>query len=454
MKNVFKKSICAIAVSAALSAQPVYAVAADSAISESASTGQTKLFLEVRERFEHQENLNDKFYGNNPKIGADSDSYLLSRIRLGLKHRFNKHWSGKISLQDSRAIDWAFSDKDWKNGEFGGIENNPQHDPLELGATWLQYKNGAFNAKIGRQAIFYGNKRVFGPGAWKNSGKWVWDAAKVRLKHKKHWVDAFYGKTMLHDPNEFSLSHEHGYVGSGLYGHIKASDELVIEPMLVIKYNDDSLNYDEKELFYYGARALLKTHGFKVDATYMQQSGEVSNNGATTDSDALGYNLDVNYRFNPRWMVGASHSFASGDDKGTTDNERFDGVYGASDKYYGRMNLMKWSNLVDYGLLANYRPSRDLELQAEYHQFYADEIKDGWRAYKNGLTASSDHYGNELDLTAKFKLNPSWKLLGGVGVFLPGDAIKQAVDNNQAFLSDDTAYSGFIQVTYRFNQAL
>jgi hypothetical protein len=41
-----------------------------------------------------------------------------------------------------------------------------------------------------------------------------------------------------------------------------------------------------------------------------------------------------------------------------------------------------------------------------------------------------------------------------VGVFLPGDAIKQAVDNNQAFLSDDTAYSGFIQVTYRFNQAL
>lgn len=411
----------------------------------------TEFFLEVRERLEHQENLNDKFYGLNPKTGEASDSYLLSRIRVGLTHNFNEHFKGKISLQDSRAIDWGFQDSDWSAGEFGGIENNPQHDPLELGETWLEYQNGLMTAKVGRQAIAYGNNRVFGPGAWKNSGKWVWDAAKLRLKHNQHWLDAFYGKTMLHDPNSFSLSHRHGFTGSGLYGHLQLHDSLTLEPMFITKYNDASNDYAEKDLYYIGARTVYQANGWKLDATYLQQSGDVyKNNGTRTQADAQGMNLDIHYRFNPQWLVGTTYAFASGDDKSTPENERFDGVYGASDKYYGRMNVMAWSNLSDFGVLGNYRPHRDWELQVEYHQFYADQIDDAWRAYKTGLNADSKHYGDEVDLTATYKLNPQWVLMAGAGAFMPGKAIRQAVDNNQAFLTDDIAYSGFMQATYKF----
>jgi len=43
--------------------------------------GNTELDTEVRERYEHQENFNDKFYGTNPTNGSASDDYLLSRIR-------------------------------------------------------------------------------------------------------------------------------------------------------------------------------------------------------------------------------------------------------------------------------------------------------------------------------------------------------------------------------------
>lgn len=424
---------------------------------------QTEWFLEIRERAELQENLNDKFYGTNPKVGEADDTYLLSRIRVGLDHQFNDNWQARISLQDSRVFGWGFEDKDWANTEFGGMENNPQSDSMELGQTWIQYKDANFMAKVGRQAIHYGNNRVFGPGAWKNSGKWIWDAAKVRLKQEKHWIDAFYGKTMLHDPNELSLDHRHGFTGSGLYGHIQAMDSLVIEPMVFTKFNDESLDYQEKDLFYYGARALYKDSGVTVDTTYLIQKGEVLNNaGKSVDSDAYGYNLDVNYRFSPKWMLGVTHAFASGDDKSTAENERFDGAYGAADKYYGRLNLMGWSNLVDYGLLANYRPNRDWEIQAEYHQFYADVVEDTWRAYKaatataanNPLKASSDHYGNEFDLTATYKYSQNWNFQAGVGVFMPGDAIKESVANGTKFLTDDTAYGGFFQVQYKFKQAL
>ncbi|WP_319380793.1 alginate export family protein [Thiomicrorhabdus sp.] len=420
------------------------------------ASANTELLFELRERIESQQNMNDKFYGTAPKTGEASDSYLLSRLRIGLIHRFNDEFKIKLSLQDSRAIDWAFQDSNWTNSEFGKQENNPQHDPLELGETFIEYRSPyGFLSKLGRQSIYYGNKRVFGPGAWKNSGKWVWDAARIGFKKEKNWLEAFYGKSMLHDPNQFSLDHRHGFTGGALYAHMQLDSAWALEPMLISKYNDSSQDYETKDLYYYGARALYKGKGIKLDATYLQQKGHVRQSGTTRiQSNAIGYHLDLDYRFNPRWLLGAIYAYASGDDKNTAENERFDGVYGASDKYYGRMNLMAWSNLKDLGLLANYRPNRDWQVQAEYHQFHADRINDKWRAYKTGLQAQSDHYGNELDLTAQYHFAPSWKFAAGVGLFLPGEAIRQAIDNNQPNLSDDPAYSGFFQVEYKFKQTL
>jgi hypothetical protein len=422
------------------------------ASASAAETKQTELAVEVRERAEYLENFNDKYYGTAPKTGESSDSFLLSRVRIGLSRQLTEDFSGKISLQDSRALDWGFRDQDWANSEFGGIVSNPQDDPLELGETWLQYKNGGFAAQAGRQSISYGNSRVFGPGEWKNSGKWIWDAVKAGWKSDKNWVEAFYGKNMIHDPDVFSLDHRHAYVGSGLYGHVQAADCLAIEPLLSTKYNDRSLDYQEKDLLYYGARLLFELNGFTADSTYVQQTGTIiSAKGVEADSDAQGFNFDFGYAFNPQWSVGTTFSYASGNDKSTADNERFDGVYGASDKYYGLIHLMVWSNLFDYGLTANYKPMKELDLRWEYHQLYADEISDTWLSYKSGLNASSDHYGNEFDFMATWTPNKTWKFMAGASVFLPGDAVAEAVASKQEFLTDDTAYSGFFQVTYKFS---
>ncbi|WP_173273266.1 alginate export family protein [Thiosulfatimonas sediminis] len=421
----------------------------------SLSYANSELFFEIRERAEQQENLNDKFYGANPKVGESSDSYLLSRIRIGLNHQFDDHWSGRVSLQDSRVFGWGFADADWSSAEFGGLVNDPQQDPLELGDTWLHYQDEFWETKIGRQSIAYGDQRVFGPGAWKNSGKWIWDAAKLRIKQDQNWLEAFYGKTKIHDPDEFSLTHRHGFTGSGLYGHYKLTPAWLIEPMVFTKFNDDSLSYQEKDQLNYGARVVYKDYGFKVDATALKQVGELTDNrGQNLDMDAYAYSLDATYRFSPQWMLGFTHAFASGDDKSTAANERFDGAYGAAAKYYGQMNVMAWSNLADYALIANYRPHRDWQIEAEYHQFYADQIDDAWKAYKSGLNAQSQHYGNEIDLIASYRYSKQLDLKLGLGVFMPGDAIKQAVDNAQANLTDDTAYSAFFQVQYKFKQGL
>jgi hypothetical protein len=425
---------------------------ANQSVAVEEKTSSTAFFLEARERLESQKNFNDKFYGTAPKVGESSDTYLLSRVKLGVTHQFNEYLSGKLSLQDARVFNWGFKDADWKNREFGNIVNNPQSDPMELGESWLEFKQDTVSIKLGRQAIAFGNQRVFGAGTWKNSSKWVWDAVKFSYVREKNWVSAFYGRTMLHDPDKFSFSHHHGFEATGGYSHFEINDDFTIEPMLVTKKNDISLDYTKKDIYYYGARVLFEKAGWTVDATYLQQSGDITKSaGKTTKVDAQGANLDIQYRLNPKWMFGTTYSFASGDDPSTGDNEQFDGVYGAAGKYYGRMNLMAWSNLHDYGLLANYRPIRDIELQMEYHQFYADKIKDSWLAYKTGLTATDDHYGNEVDFIANYNFNKSLEFMAGVGVFMPGDAIQQAVAANQANLTDSTSYSGFVQCTYRFD---
>ncbi|MBN2647311.1 MAG: alginate export family protein [Thiotrichales bacterium] len=416
-----------------------------------ASDAKSRWFVDIRERAEYQFQLNDKFLGSAPKSGQAEDGYLLSRLRVGLEHRFDQHFSAKLSLQDSRVFGWGFQDSDWRSTEFSGIEDNPQSDPLELGETWLAYEVGPIKTQIGRQAIAYGNNRVFGPGAWKNSGKWVWDAAKLRWQHEKNWLEVFAGKTMLHDPNAWSLGHRHGFDGMALYGHWQATPHLLLEPMTFQKKNDQSADYQEKNLDYLGARLLWQKQGWKLDTTALLQKGSVTKlAGLAVDSDAYAYHVDLSYRFNPKWQLGSTLAFASGDDKKTAINERFDGAYGASDKYYGRMNLMAWSNLKHYGLLANYRPHRDWQFELELHRFYADQIQDSWRAYKNGLNASSRHYGDEVDLITHYQLSRQLGFQAGVGLFLPGKAVQQATAQQQAFIGDDSAYSAFFQLEYRF----
>ena len=63
-----------------------------------------------------------------------------------------------------------------------GLEHSPNEDAFELFDTYLELKN-LFGKKLslkgGRQTIAYGDKRVFGPGKWGNTGRYIWDAVKL-----------------------------------------------------------------------------------------------------------------------------------------------------------------------------------------------------------------------------------------------------------------------------------
>ncbi|MCK4379446.1 MAG: alginate export family protein, partial [Deltaproteobacteria bacterium] len=165
--------------------------------------------LETRLRFESQNNFNLKYYGPDPPKGDASDGFLLSRVRAGFDYRPNETLHLSLWVQDARIWGSGFDDRDFYNG-LVGMEHNPNEDRCELWETYLEIKNPftlPLVVKAGRQRMFYGDKRVFGPGAWGNSGKWIWDVVKLTHPYKKGFVDVFYGRTMVHEPIQFSFNH-------------------------------------------------------------------------------------------------------------------------------------------------------------------------------------------------------------------------------------------------------
>ena len=406
---------------------------------------------QVRLRFESFDNMNEKYYGTNPKAGEAHDSYLMTRVQLGLIYKFNDNWSAKVSMQDARVIDWGFSSDDWYNKEFGQV-NSTQTDSFELGKTYLEYKNANVTVTAGRQSISYGDARVFGPGEWKNSGKWIWDAIKVSLKDGDNFLDFFYGATMLHDPDDFSLSHRHGYHGGGMYGHYVFKKNAAFEPILAYKINDKKNEvYNSLESYYAGARVYDRDlESFFYDITYIKSFGDyIKLSSEKVSIDGVGYHAEGGYNFKEiNTKVGLGYSYASGDNPNTKERETFDAVFGASDKYYGRLNLMQWSNIKDYELFTIFKPIPKTSIKIEYHKFYADEQSNKWLSYTIA-DMRNDHYGDEIDIFAVHKYSKNIKLLFGVGYFMSGSYIKEAASKN-SYITDDNAFGLVAQFTYSF----
>ena len=84
---------------------------------------------------------------------------------------------------------------------------NPNEEFFEIYDAYVEYDQllKDLSVKLGRQKIFYGDSRIFGPGEWGNTGRWTWDALKVSYKKGENFIDVFAGGTKIHDPVKISI---------------------------------------------------------------------------------------------------------------------------------------------------------------------------------------------------------------------------------------------------------
>jgi hypothetical protein len=429
-----------------------------------ADTGQNDkltIGLNTRLRYESQDNFNMQYYGENPKKGSDSDNFLLFRIRGGLDYRPSEMLHIALWFQDAGSIDSSFSESDFYNQRFE-MENNPYKDRFELWRTFINLKKPfdlPISIKVGRQRISYGDNRVFGPGEWGNTGRWLWDAAKVTYHLKKeNYIDLYYGRTILHDPDEFSLTHRHSFESIGMYSHFvlpKVLLDTCIEPFIMTKVDNHNTITGEDgkkgdfESYYIGFRSFNKDiFGFNYDATFVRQDGNYAND----DIDAYAYHLLLGYEFEDllyKPMVSVEYSYASGDaNPNDNKHETFDGAFGAKDKMYGRMNLFSWQNLKDLQFNCEINPITWLNIRGEFHKFWLAEKKDGWylnsKEYRDKTGSSGDDLGKEIDIIATTKSFKGSKFMLGYSHFWPDEFVKTIASRKEAdwfFIQWEQAYT-------------
>ena len=400
----------------------------------------------LRYRFEHQDDFNVKLYAD-PKFS--SDDFVLQRFRLDFNLRLREDSRAYVELQDSRPFGVNFSKHDFMLG-------CPYWDYLDLRQAYVERLPGdgsPLGFKIGRQAIFYADNRVWGPGEWGNVGRYTWDAAKLIVDVPPARIDFIFGDRVKYHPAGFDGDHYqfHTY---GVYATLK---ELPFRVDLfyikkeshgnyVIGSHGETVDLDISSFGFYVDGKLRRRWDYRGTFAHtfgMRDHATVEAYGA---SARLGYTFDVPWKL----RIGAEFSYGSGDpNPGSGRYQTFDGLFGAVDITYGRMNLFSWKNLHDYQVSLGIKPTKELGVSLDWHFFRLDKAKDAWY-YGNGRPQRQDptgaagtELGQEIDLTAKYKCSEQLDLQAGYAHFFPGTFIRRTGPSRDA----DWA---FAQLVYRY----
>ena len=397
------------------------------------ASGTLDVGASLRFRYEYLDQYNIKKYST-----EKSDTALLSRLRLELRYRLPNGLGFFIQGQDAR---FWFSE-DIHKSDF--IQSCPYYNSLDLRKAYVEWHSigqSPLGFKLGRQAIFYGDKRIFGPGEWGNVVRYAWDAAKLMWRTPYLDLDLVYGRRVLYLWDEFDDAH-YDYDLYSLYGQIKCIRNHQADIFIIIKSDDDNLTKGESVT----GDILVRTIGFYgkgklKQADYSMVIAFQSGNYGKDDIRALGFSAETGYtlahRFKPRFSV--LLTYGSGDDDPNDGvYETFDGVFGAVDAYFGRMNLFSWMNIMDFQAGFEFQPMNGLKIRSDYHHFWLNEKEDAWY-FSNGKKmrldadgSSGSDLGREVDLICKYRVNDHIEMMIGCGVFLPAEFIEKTGTHKDA----------------------
>ncbi len=404
---------------------------------QSGSSG-IRFDLSVRYRFELWNGMNAKNYGDNRPgaIGKPDDKILFQRIITGLTYTPSGKLSIALHMQDSRALGWSLRNSQYPDLfkiRKAGTQTpyytmNPNEEFFEIYDAYLEYKTALKNlsVKIGRQKIFYGDTRIFGPGDWGNTGRWTWDALKLSYKKGENFIDAFAGGTKIHDPVKTSIPFARTeFWGGGMYAHFNIHKVMTFEPFYALKTEGsaDYINTLEFSRNWTGIRIFNNDlHHFVLDFTAVKESG--NENGKSID--AWGCFAKAGYQFNNfpnKPIISIRETYASGGRKADGTIHTFEPAYGANDKYYGWMNIASWSNLDDREIVLELFPIEKMWIELKYNRFYIPVPDDVTLLNTMKLEPGKHHFGDEVDAFIRYQALKHWQLTGAFGYFIPGELL-------------------------------
>ncbi len=406
--------------------------------SSEAISGKSKITfdLQVRYRMELWNGMNAKNYGDDGQdgIGRLNDKLLYQRIISGFTWNTSEKLTLAAHLQDSRAFGWSLRNSQYpdlfKIRAAGTSEPfytmNPNEEFMELYDAFLEYKTPVpgMAVKLGRQKIFFGDNHIFGPGDWGNTGRWTWDALKVSYQKGKHTFDLFAGGTKIHDPEKFSIPFARTeYWGGGFYASLNLKKSWILEPFYVYKTQGSAEYIRTLDINRHWTGVRFFNNNFRsfiLDLTAVKEFGREQ----FREIDAYGWFAKLGYQFRSllfKPIFSLRETYASGGRKSDPEIRTFEPAYGASDKYYGWMNIVSWSNLDDREVVLELFPVKDMWVEMKFNRFIVPVPDDIKLLNTMKLLTGKHHLGDEFDTFLRWQICKHWQLVSSAGYFWQGD---------------------------------
>jgi len=367
-------------------------------------------------RFRHTEGL-DFAPGN-------VDNNVRHRARLGLRFSYGNELTAFVQMQDVRT--WGEETDTLGDFTANGLDLHQGYMEAELAKD--------LRLRIGRQEIGYLNHRLIGNVGFLEQAR-SFDAVRLMAMtlEEKLALDIFYGRVRDDQPADASSPDD-------LVGWAARYDIGVLQPALIgaldLNSATDRIRYTQGLIV-----QLDFPFGFKASFEGYLQAGS-----ATIAND------DITYM---AWLTASRLRFTlvesdlapfleafvetlSGDDNPDDGDETtFDTLFATNHRFYGEADLFlnipantNERGLLDVGAVLGFKVGADASVDLAYHHFQTMNNRGG-----------SSSFGQEVDLTLRWKVNPHLTLDANYSLILPGEALRPDGDPEHFVYS--TAHAQF-----------
>jgi len=356
-----------------------------------------------------------------------SDGFLLSRVMLNCSLRRGADRTLYLQLRDARVFDSKL-----QRGNFQ--RSNPIEDPLDIRQAygeWQGIGGSGIGFRVGRQQISYGDQRVFGPGLWGNTGRYIWDAAMLKYVSPQLWVDGWIGHVVENRPTLWPNQSQTAPTVTVIYASLPRKESRW-DFFLASKFNRAKNTVGESgtgslSAYYVGTQFKASPcRLFELTGTLVHEWGD----HGTDKLRAWGANAGSWLTITKPCIVkiGVQYTHGSGDaDPSDGLHGTFDGVFGGADiNFYGDLNLFYWANLQDYEVDLQVAPLPKLKGYLEFHGYELDHAGDAWYTtslkslYLDRSGSTGRDLGCEINIRISFKATSQMEWTGGYGIFMPG----------------------------------
>ncbi|MCZ2148263.1 MAG: alginate export family protein [Bryobacterales bacterium] len=369
---------------------------------------------EYRARFEDQENMLWR--------GANSDRYLLNRVRFGMTLRPREWMTFYGQAQDAR----VFFPRKFTHGP-------PLQDTLDLRQAWVQLGNEdkfPLQLRVGRQELVFGEERMVGASNWSNIAR-TFQAVKLTLRAERLGglkLDTFASTVVV--PREGAW--DGSLPGDNLHGAYAVFDRLLgqgtVEPYFYWRLSPAA----RKDTGSLGLR-VTKSFGprWYASSDTVLQRGSLGARSVGAWATYWRVRRTLGER---RWKPAATAdvNLSSGDrDPSDGRFQTFDVLYPTPHDKYGLADQVGWKNIRHFGGFLEVTPRRNWTLQAKFHTWWLESARDALYAPGGALVLrdssglSGRHVGEEIDFQFLWKPAKDTEVSGGAGHMLAGEFLKK-----------------------------